>query len=144
MSATPRQPQNAEPLALEYEGVAASLWQARSDITDWLRDRGCDDDSVERAVLIASELATNAIQAAPGAPFTVLLESVSPHHVELTIANPNADTSIPPGRPWTTSQVLAPQGRGLGIVDALSDDVAARIENGSVVVTARIRTTSLH
>ncbi len=143
MNAASERATDHEPLAREYEGLDRSLSRARADIAEWLQHRGGNDDTVERAVLIASELATNALHATPGAPFTVLLASVSPDHVELTIGNPNVGASIPPRCDWTIDDVLAPQGRGLAIVAALSEDVEVRIANDRVLVTARIRTTPL-
>lgn len=130
-------------LSRAYEGAAASLHLARADISDWLRERGGDDDTVERAVLIASELATNAVHATPGMPYTVLLRGIDTDHVELTISNPRSAQTLPPSSSWVPAEVLAPQGRGLSIVAALSEDVAVYLEDHRVLVTARIRTTPL-
>jgi anti-sigma regulatory factor (Ser/Thr protein kinase) len=128
-------------LARAYEGQASSLRSARADISEWLRARGGDDDTVERAVLIASELATNALHATPGMPYSVLLRGVDTDHVELTISNPRSAAVLPPRTSWAPQDLLAPQGRGLSIVAALSEDVSVQVDDDRVLVTARIRTT---
>lgn len=127
--------------AKAYQGEATSLRQVRSDVADWLRARGDDDDSIDRLVLIASELATNAVHASPGMPYDVLLRSIDPDHVELTIANPSLAAVLPPRSSWVPEDALAPRGRGLSIVAALSADVTVQVESDQVSVTARIRMT---
>jgi anti-sigma regulatory factor (Ser/Thr protein kinase) len=124
-----------------YEGLTTSVRQVRADVTDWLRTRGDDEDTVERAVLIASELATNAVHAAPGMRYTVSLRSIDPHTVELTVSNPSVTAVLPPRESWVPPDVLARQGRGLSIVAALSAIVSADVEADQVSVTALIRTT---
>jgi anti-sigma regulatory factor (Ser/Thr protein kinase) len=130
-------------LARAYEGEPSSLRSARADISAWLRARGGDDDTVERAVLIASELATNAVHATPGMPYSVVLRSIGSDHVELTISNSRIEAVLPPRTSWAPQDVLAPQGRGLSIVAALSEDVSVQVGDDRVLVTARIRTTPL-
>jgi anti-sigma regulatory factor (Ser/Thr protein kinase) len=130
-------------LARAYEGEVSSLRAARADISEWLRTRGGDDDTVERAVLIASELATNAVHATPGMPYSLLLRSIDADHVELTISNPRSSADLPPRTSWAPQDLLKPHGRGLAIVAALSEDVSVHVDDDRVLVTARIRTTPL-
>ncbi|MGZ4726032.1 MAG: hypothetical protein ACXV8L_17650, partial [Ilumatobacteraceae bacterium] len=64
-------PEPSATLDRDYEGEAATLRVARRDVLAWLTDVGADESTKERAVLIVSELATNALQASPGRMYRV-------------------------------------------------------------------------
>jgi hypothetical protein len=51
------------PLDREYGGTTSALRSARSDVVDVLGTHVSDQDLLDRAELVVSELATNAIQA---------------------------------------------------------------------------------
>lgn len=126
----------------DYEGAAISLRAARADVVSWLSGRGANDDDVERAALIVSELATNALQATPGRPYHINVCPVDEHLVDIAVRNGFAGGLPPPRSQWKPADVLAHRGRGLSIVEALSDVVTVEVSDDYVVVRARIRTTA--
>jgi anti-sigma regulatory factor (Ser/Thr protein kinase) len=124
----------------EYEGTLQSLRSTRDDISVWLRTSECDHEMVERAVLVASELASNAVQAAPGHPYRVTIQGSGEALVELTVSNQFRSTSPPDRAQWLPTTPSAPRGRGLSIVAALSRDVRVDVADGVVRVTALLQT----
>jgi anti-sigma regulatory factor (Ser/Thr protein kinase) len=123
----------------DYAGDAVTLRSARRDVADWLTHHRADNDTLERASLIVSELASNAIQASPGSPYQLRLVSVGNDFVALSITNQTGG-SIPPDRSnRRAADPSALRGRGLSIVDSLSDDLTIEAGTVAVVVTARFR-----
>lgn len=124
----------------EYAGEAATLREARHDVVDFLTECGADKQTVERASLITSELASNAIQAAPGTLYQLALRVVDPNAVSLSIRNRSSHGTFPPPRAsWRPVDDLAIRGRGLAIVDSLTDEVDVEVEGNEVTVTAWFR-----
>jgi anti-sigma regulatory factor (Ser/Thr protein kinase) len=130
-------------LQREYDGDLVTLRAARAAVIDWLAGLGADDDTRERAALIVSELSSNAIQAAPGRTYSL---QVRLDDGCATISVRNSPTgSRPPAReswrpePATQLRNLLPRGRGLAIVDSLSEDVTVEHHGDDVVVAARVR-----
>lgn len=82
---------------------------------DWLRDHGIPRGAREDAVLVTSELATNAIQHAV-TPFQVAV-SLEEDAIMLRVSDlaPGRPNEMRPGRPS-----LRPHGRGLTIVQAVA------------------------
>jgi anti-sigma regulatory factor (Ser/Thr protein kinase) len=105
----------------------------------WLSARGADDETMQRAALIVSELATNALQASPGYAYNVTIALVGDACAEISVRN-HANGGLPPDREcWKLSDPSSLRGRGLAIVDSLSEDVAVRADSDEIVVSARIR-----
>ena len=123
----------------EYAGEPATLRAARRDVVNWLAECGADPQTIERASLITSELASNAIQAAPGEPYQLRATAVEPNAVSLAIRNRTNDGVPPPRSKWRPVDELASRGRGLSIVDSLSDEVTVHVDGDEVVVTAWFR-----
>lgn len=127
-----------DPLARTYDGVTGELRQVRADLVGWLDRAGAGSEAQERAALVVSELAANAVQAAPGRRFEVRAHW-DHAHVVVAVRNPT-DGDLPPQRAtWGPVDALAPRGRGLAIVDALADGVDVVAHGDEVVVTARLR-----
>ena len=126
----------------DYAGTPQSLRSTRDDVSAWLRAQECDNEMVERAVLVASELASNAVQAAPGRSYRVAIVGAGPQLVELTISNPFLASSPPDRDRWLPTTPAAPRGRGLSIVAALSRDVRVDVDNEFVRVTVLMQTVS--
>ena len=130
-------------LQCEYEGDLVTLRAARRAVVDWLAGLGADEDTRERAALIVSELSSNAIQAAPGRTYSLQLARVDDGCATISVRN-HPTGSVPPAREsWrrepATLRNLLPRGRGLAIVDSLSEDVTVEHHGDDVVVTARVR-----
>ncbi|MEO7371906.1 MAG: ATP-binding protein [Ilumatobacteraceae bacterium] len=120
----------------QYDGTTATLRSARSDMVGCLSDSGIGDDLRDRAELVLSELASNAVQAAPGSPYTLRL-SLDHGDVVLRVTSHTVNGGPPSRENWGPSSLLAPTGRGLMIVDELADEVEVdRQAGGTIVVTA--------
>lgn len=123
----------------EYIGELSTLHAVRRDVARFLTEQGADAATLERASLIASELASNAIQASPGRPYQLRAWSGSPGVVSLSIRNHDAISTPPPRASWPPRDALASRGRGLSIVDSLSEEVTVETEGNEIIVTARLR-----
>lgn len=117
-----------------YPGDPGSLRSCRRDMAAFLDAHGAGLDLQERAALVVSEFASNALQATPDEEYGV---TASLHHPSLSITVWNRDTGGRPtiaGMPHPTSA----RGRGLAIVESLSESVAVSTVDGRVAVTARM------
>jgi anti-sigma regulatory factor (Ser/Thr protein kinase) len=104
-----------------------------------LNDRNLDEDLLERAELVLSELASNAVQASPGNPYQLRLSLDADDSLVMALTSRTRNGGPPPRESWGPSAVLAARGRGLMIVDELSDDVnIERPAEDTVVVTATL------
>ena len=134
----PRRPEVV--LEREYEGTTGTLRAARTDVTGCLHERGVDPDLRDRAELVLSELAANAVQASPGNPFGLRLSLGNDGAVVVTVTSYTSNGSPPPRERWGPMTLRAPSGRGLMIVDELSDQVVIeKPDPRTVVVTATLR-----
>jgi len=124
----------------EYQGTTDTLRAARSEVGDRLAERDLNLDLRERAELVVSELASNAVQASPGTPYRLCVAIESDESVVIELTSEAAQGGPPPRAEWGPTNVLAATGRGLLIVDELSDDVnVQRPTAGRIVVTATLR-----
>lgn len=124
-----------------YPGWTSSLADARRDTAHWLASHGAPAELISRAELIVSELATNAMEAAPGEPFSIGLRSLDDDDAGfvLTVANGSDGATIPARDTWPIADPLTAQGRGLAIVASLADGVeVTRNDTRRVVVTVRL------
>ena len=99
---------------------------------------------VERAALIVSELSSNAIQAAPGRTYSLsspewTMEVRRSRSVTTRLAVCRRRANRGGSKPASQLRNLVPRGRGLAIVDSLSEDVTVEHHGDDVVVTARVR-----
>lgn len=121
-----------------YHGDTLSLRAARADVAEWLDARGADDDLRARVALVLSELASNAVQAAPGVPYNVRVATID-ESVIVTVTSKSNNGRPPPRENWGPASLMAVSGRGLLIVDELSDDVVVdEPTDGTVAVTATL------
>ena len=139
MNATPP---DVSTIDREYAGESHTLRWARRDVVDWLNEVGVDRETTERASLIASELATNAIQVAPGVQYQLRARAMTRTTASIAIRSRSAGAVPPPRASWRPVDDLAIRGRGLSIVEALSDEVTVETNDGDVVVTAWFRIVS--
>ncbi|MEU3999691.1 MULTISPECIES: ATP-binding protein [Streptomyces] len=110
-------PSAALHIACGPEGLACARSFTRDTLRGWSLGHRCDD-----ATLVITELATNAVtHAAPrcaGAQDVRLGFRLEPAHLLLTVSDPD---DRPPVRTPGTGAALEEHGRGLHIVDALSE-----------------------
>jgi anti-sigma regulatory factor (Ser/Thr protein kinase) len=127
-------------LEREYEGTTSTLRAARTDVTSGLHERGVDPDLRDRAELVISELAANAVQASPGNPFGLRLSLDNDGAVVVVVTSHTINGSLPPRERWGPTTLRSASGRGLMIVDELSDRVVIdQPDPQTVVVTATLR-----
>ena len=111
----------------------------RRDVAELLARRGASAEFHERVALVVTELAANAVQAAPGRPY-VVEASIHDDVVIVRVRNHTTGAGPPPRAAWTTPDHAAPRGRGLPIVASLADEaVVHRPDHETVEVTARLR-----
>lgn len=141
MNATSRDPSAV--FQRVYDGDLATLRAARRDVVDWLQELGADDETTERGALIVSELTSNAIQSAPGRSYSVHCIRLDDGSAALSVRNHPTESRPPARELWRAISPiplrrLPPRGRGLAIVESLSQDVTVENEGDEVVVTARV------
>lgn len=101
--------------AVEFLGRPASVRKARVFTGDVLAHDGVEASVIEMAVLLVSELVTNAVVHAPG---TICLTVHSDAHwVRIEVEDQGRDRPVL--RPGTQDQL---EGRGLRVVDKLATD----------------------
>ncbi len=104
---------------------------------------------IERLLLVVSELATNAVEAAPGLWFRLEIaieERAEPvarpdrpsFKAVCTVTNPVADEEPGPLRFGAVPEPLAERGRGLLIVDELADRCRHERTRSNTIVTAEL------
>jgi anti-sigma regulatory factor (Ser/Thr protein kinase) len=127
----------------EYEGTTETLRVARNDVVGFLETHTSDQDLRERAELVVSELATNAVQASPGSTYSLHLSVEADGSIALSVTS-SSDREVPPPREsWGPVTAIATRGRGLLIVGKLSDTVdVAQPAAGVVVITVTFRAAS--
>jgi anti-sigma regulatory factor (Ser/Thr protein kinase) len=123
-----------------YDGTSNTLCLARRDVVGWLGERGFDRDLQERAALVLSELATNAVQASPGTAYAVSVCQPDEQSAVVAVTSRTDYEHPPPRSQWVPLSKFALRGRGLMIVDEIADDVEIDLPNReTVVVTATLR-----
>jgi anti-sigma regulatory factor (Ser/Thr protein kinase) len=138
MSCSPQRHQVV--LEREYDGTVRTLHAARTDVVGCLTASGIGQDLQERAELVVSELASNAVQASPGNPYNLRLAVTLEGTVVMALTSRSNNGKLPSRDTWGPASVLAVRGRGLMIVDELADRVVvAQPVEGTVVVTATLR-----
>lgn len=127
-------------LEAEFAGTPATLREARRALVEWIEGHGADPDACQRAELIVSELASNAVQASPGMPYRISAQRIDDERYDLVVVNTLDDAdAVPPRDEWGPDDVLATRGRGLVIVEALAEQISVEQGAGSVTVRARLR-----
>ena len=123
-----------------YDGTSSTLRDARNDAAGWLRQHGLGPELQQRAALVLSELATNAVQASPGCDYSVQLTIDRDRAAIIAVTSHTSYEQPLPREHWGPPSRLALRGRGLMIVSESAEDVAVDLPNrDTVVVTATLR-----
>lgn len=126
----------SEAIEHEYAGSTETINQARTDLVEWLFAHSLDALTAD-AQLVVSELTSNAVEASPGVPYRVGAW-LKPGALAIAVVNQTA-AELPDEQDWTPESVLAPQGRGLLIVRALSESVDVDQIGMETTVTAILK-----
>ncbi len=126
-----------------YDGDLRTLHVARTEVVDWLSAHDADEGTKERAALIVSELCSNAIQNSPATTYSLEVVLLDDTAAAISVRNRPGDKLPPPRETWRPAGDLSLKqqslrGRGLAIVDSLSEDVTVEHLGGELVVTARL------
>jgi anti-sigma regulatory factor (Ser/Thr protein kinase) len=122
-----------------YPGHSRVLTRVRADVASWLESHGFSYQVTERARLLVSELATNAIEAAPDRLFEVAVARSAAHTAVIAVTNHVTGSGPPPSASWGPPQPLAPKGRGLAIAAALAEEISVDTSSpGFVTIRASI------
>lgn len=126
------------PLVHRFSPSAAAVPIARHLLADWLRQLPIDDEAIDGLLLVATELAANAVRHAEAGPAGICLTaSVDGSSVVLEVADDG-------GRPVSLSldehaplpDADAERGRGLFLVHQLADELRATTADGVTTVRA--------
>jgi anti-sigma regulatory factor (Ser/Thr protein kinase) len=112
---------------------------ARARFADWLQGQHVSEDDAEELHVVLSELVANAVEATPDAPERPPIHVWAQRHGEkvwIEVSNSAQRTVRFPPMPELPADPLGPSGRGLVIVKAFTDRVAAETLDGRTRVTA--------
>ena len=124
---------SAEEVSLDLRFEADGLYALRSSVAAHAAHLGASPQAIERLLIVASELSTNAVRHGGGRGRLRLWRSDGQVHCEVSDAGAGlADVTAGTERPNPT----APGGRGLWITRQLGDDFS--IETGTKGTTVRV------
>jgi anti-sigma regulatory factor (Ser/Thr protein kinase) len=127
----------AESLTLAVEASPESLSSVRRSVASWIELLGVGPDEAGAVLVVVSELMANSVEACePDDEISVCL-SAEGETVAVEVSNPSRRTS--PVRIPSMADPLASRGRGLAIVEALTDDISLCEVDGATVARAELR-----
>ena len=122
-----------------FPATVASVGGARRAAVEELAKQGIGEDLRERVALVVSELSANAAQASTSEEFELSITvEHEPDRVRCTVINEAAAGDLPPRDAWRLDDLLARRGRGLGLVDAIAEDVDVRTSGPDLIIEVSI------
>ena len=127
-------------LMRSYPSLPPSTHAARDFVVGELRRATASDRTVNNFELIVSELVTNSVQYGNGSEIVVGIDAVSDGWYAVSVSS-GVDGQLPPLDPtsWTMADAEMRNGRGLGIVRSLADDVSVAVNDDRLVIVCRSR-----
>ena len=107
----------------------------RSALRSWLQALGVVTDTVDRALVVLSELATNAIEASPDGSSIVVRWHAEGRALQITVEDRGPGFAYAAAEPVDET---AERGRGLVIVDGLAESISVAHADGRTTVSARV------
>src|SRR5882757_6081129 len=104
----------ASDLNVEFPAHATSVAQARRAVRAHLQDQGCGDDTCDTAVLLVSELFTNALRHTASATIVCAVRT-DRDELRIEVQDEGRGADLVPGRAGSVED----DGRGLLMADAL-------------------------
>ncbi len=125
------------PLEYRFTPSTAAVPLARHLLEDWLVRVPVERAEAADLLLVASELAANAVRHASGHPGSVFLRaSVEGPDVMLEVEDDGGEPLPLPGPADELPDGMAERGRGLFLVRALVDQLDTRVVDGHTLVRA--------
>ena len=127
-------------LMRSYPSLPPSTHAARDFVVGELRRASASDRIVNDFELIVSELVTNSVQYGNGSEIVVGVDAVTVGWYAVSVSS-GVERQMPPldPRSWTVADAEMRNGRGLGIVRTLTDDVSVAVNDGRLVIVCRRR-----
>ncbi len=123
------------PFSHQFSPQAAAVPLARHLLRDWLELVPVEADAVDALLLAVSELCSNAVRHATGAPGSVhLLAWVEEDAVFIEVSDDGGSISWSGAPGHELPDPEAEQGRGLFLVQELADDLTTRVEDGRSII----------
>lgn len=134
----PDLPARPTPAPFEYRFTphAATISLARNLLHDWLVRVPVEDGDTEDLILVASELCTNAVRHARRPGGVALRAFVDDADVVIEVEDDGGEVITPSGRE-EPPDADAEAGRGLFLVDALTDELTSRTDGAVTIVACR-------
>jgi anti-sigma regulatory factor (Ser/Thr protein kinase) len=133
----PKAPVRPAPAPFEYRFTphAATISLARNLLGDWLKQVPVPERDSEDLILVASELCTNAVRHAAQGGRVVLRATADGSDVVLEVEDDGGDLATSPA--MEPPDPAAEAGRGLFLVDALTDELSTASDGVRSVVRCR-------
>ena len=123
------------PFEHRFSPQSAAVPLARHLLRDWLEQVPVEPDAVEALLLAVSELCSNAVRHASGAPASIHLRSwVDDGDVHVEVSDDGGTLEWAAAATEEVPDPEAEQGRGLFLVRELVDDVRSGVVDGRTVV----------
>lgn len=123
------------PFQHQFSPHSAAVPLARHLLQDWLERVPVDHDAVDSLLLAVSELCSNAVRHASGAPGSICLRAwADAEDVHVEVSDDGGSLQWTDHRAEELPDPEAEQGRGLFLVRELVDSVATTIDGGRSVV----------
>ncbi|MBW3556206.1 MAG: SpoIIE family protein phosphatase [Actinobacteria bacterium] len=123
------------PFVHQFSPQAAAVPVARHLLRDWLERVPVETPAVHDLLLTVSELCSNAVRHATGAPGSVALRAwAETDSILIEVSDDGSSLLWPEHVPDELPDPESEQGRGLFLVRELVDEVTSRLEEGRTVV----------
>jgi serine phosphatase RsbU (regulator of sigma subunit)/anti-sigma regulatory factor (Ser/Thr protein kinase) len=137
---TPPASEGGTPLAAfeyRFSPSPATIPLARHLLSDWLDHLAVEESERADLLLVASELCSNAVRHASGAPRAVALRAwAEDDAIVVEVEDDGGGFELQLRYDDETPDLEAEQGRGLYVVEALTDEISVRRDDGHTIVRA--------
>jgi serine phosphatase RsbU (regulator of sigma subunit)/anti-sigma regulatory factor (Ser/Thr protein kinase) len=125
------------PFEYRFSPTTATVPLARHLFSDWLEHQPVDDTETSDLLLVASELCANAVRHASGQPASVALRAwADGDALVIEVEDDGEGFELEPYRNDEQPDPDASRGRGLYVVEALSDELSVTRTEGRTVARA--------
>jgi len=122
------------PFEYRFSPNLAAVPLVRGSLADWLDHQPIDGEDVEDLLLVASELATNAVRHAGGAPTGLSLRARAADDAVVIEVEDDGGEAILHWNDLERPEPEAEKGRGLWLVEALTDELTTETRGGRTLV----------